>query len=102
VASFHSSRLCFCRISCQSLNPFLESDPAQCLSVPGCYFDFELFIYREVLGQAALPGVPVCYFAIKNKAFHEQVNIYIEQVRMQRSRIKKLKLKLVATWQICI
>jgi len=72
--------LCFFRLACSPNNPFLDSDYQQCLLNPGCYFDWDLFVYRQYAGQAILPGVPVCYAAILNPAFHSAARQFLYQV----------------------
>ena len=56
-------------IACPSVNANLDSDMRACVSNPGCYFDEDLFAYRNLVGQSVLPGVPVCHFVIRNKNF---------------------------------
>ncbi|CAK8686584.1 uncharacterized protein LOC143467983 [Clavelina lepadiformis] len=67
------------RIACQAENPLLEFDFAGCLGTPGCAFDYELYLYRSVLSQAILPGVPVCHLAIRNRAFQTRAAEYVQQ-----------------------
>ena len=69
------------RIPCSRSNPFLESDFKACASQPGCYFDQELAAYRNIIGQAILPRVPVCHLVIRNKAFQKRASEVAEQVR---------------------
>ena len=69
------------RIACSPSNPFLEHDAQACISQPGCYFDKELYAYRNLVGQAILPGVPVCHLAIRNRAFIRRANEAVRQVR---------------------
>ena len=62
------------RIACDPSNPFLDSDLKACVSQPGCFFDHELSAYRQIVGQAILPHVPVCHLVIRNRSFQKRAN----------------------------
>ena len=85
---FHRNNISVCRIACQAENPLLEFDFAGCLGTPGCAFDYELYLYRSVLSQAILPGVPVCHLAIRNRAFQTRAAEYVQQVCTKLELIK--------------
>ena len=72
IAKLLTLGISFFRIACSSSNPFLENNYQQCISNPGCFFDQELANVRFTIGQAILPGVPVCQLAIRNQAFHKR------------------------------
>ncbi|XP_039251584.2 uncharacterized protein LOC120329040 [Styela clava] len=44
-----------------------DRDLRSCGEQPGCYFDRELYEYRDAFGPSVLPGVPVCQLAIRTK-----------------------------------
>lgn len=72
----------FIRISCSASDVSLEMDRNACYTKPGCYFDDELYVYRQSYGYAVLPGVPVCHKAIRNARFHQIANKYLQTVSL--------------------
>lgn len=62
------------RIACNPRNPFLEQNYEACIAQPGCYYDQELAQMRSYVGDAILPGVPVCHLVIRNQAFRRRAN----------------------------
>ncbi|XP_078494487.1 uncharacterized protein LOC101243368 isoform X1 [Ciona intestinalis] len=68
------------RIPCSRVDFTLDHNYIGCITTPGCQFDYTLYRYRGVLNQAVLPGVPVCYLAVRNTAYlrrvHEHVSVY--------------------------
>jgi len=67
------------RIACDPTNSALDLNMEECLLVPGCAFDDDLFLYRTFAGDSFLPGVPVCHLAIRNKAFQKHAIAYMQE-----------------------
>lgn len=61
----------YCERQACSADSNLDYDIMSCIGVPGCYYDYELSTLRRNYGARVLPGVPVCYMAIKNEKFKE-------------------------------
>nr|XP_039250049.1 uncharacterized protein LOC120327758 isoform X2 [Styela clava] len=67
------------RIPCSVDNAELDTDHHLCGSQPGCYFDKELFDFREAFGPSVLPGVPVCHMAIRNAVFQQKAQLVVKE-----------------------